>query len=269
MTLGLEKSDAARALISDYLSKQLGRPVEGRLFSNDELSDALAKDAVDFAYITPLAYVKASKGGHVVPLRRALHRGAPSYVSVLFVRDDSPIKTMADLEKTKVAWVQEGSTSGNFVPRAMLRQKQIDPAKYFSEELFMQDHGKVCDAVFFRRADVGATFADVKADGSKTDDAHLAVEGCRASLTADKLSKLRVVYSSDAIPNDLIAVSSQLPKELVAKLSTLIDTLSKQPEGTAVLNDGFHADGFVPAVDGDFNVLRALATLYSDAPAKP
>jgi phosphate/phosphite/phosphonate ABC transporter binding protein len=264
MPLGLDQSQTAASLIGTYFSNELKQPVTARLFTYDELSDALAQGTIDAAYISPLAYVKALKRSPVTVLRKAIHRGTSSYVSVLFVRNDSKIKGLDGLAKKRIAWVQKGSTSGNFIPRAMLAQQRKDAAQFFSEQLYLQDHGKVCEAVYSGTVDAGASFADAKPDGTRPTDDTITVDGCRSSLGDEKVKELRVLYTSELMPNDAVVVRAGFPVALAQRIGAVLDLLPTTRPGSELLHDGFHSDGFVSSNEGDFTHIRRLSDSFKD-----
>ena len=113
---GDEQAVKAKAAIEPYLSTALGCVVTVVVHpSYEALSEALATNAVDLAWITPLAFVQASqKNPDVSALSKAMRRGGGglSYRAVFFARKDAPMKTLADLKGKKMAWVSQSSTSG-------------------------------------------------------------------------------------------------------------------------------------------------------------
>lgn len=255
-TVGIADAQAT----SSYLSKVLGVTVEARLFDYDDLADAIADGKLDFAFMPPLAYVKASKKSKVQLLRQAMHGGSMSYRSVLFVRKDSPIKKTDELRGTKMAWVSGGSTSGRLVPLAWFASRKIDPAEFFATQTSYPNHGKVCKAVFNRDADVGASFSNPKDEGWGT------VDGCKSSLN-DFVSDLRIIYASAAIPNDVVVLRADAPADLTKKLGDAFDHIGQTDEGKDVLRTGFQAEGFYPVTDAVFDPVRDL--LSHVAPPEP
>ena len=255
--VGIERARVATA----YLAKALDADVVPKLFSYEELARALDDGKVDIAFIPPFGYVKAAAGGRLTLVRRATHEGLPDYRAVLFTRRDSAIKSLDDLKGKDVAWVREGSASGNLFPRAWLLQHHLQPATFFAHEQFLGSHNDVCRAVYTGEAWAGASFTD-----ARTDFDHAKVDGCEPAL-GDKVSDLKIVFATDPIPNDVIAVSAKLSPALTAKLAHALDQLPGSEDGRRVLRDGFASEGFVAVSDADFNVVRqALAVL--EPPAK-
>ncbi len=252
---GVETGPVAGA----YLSKVLPANVDVRLFSYDQLADDLAEGKLDFAYLPPLVYVKALKREpRLKLLRKALHRGQATYESVIFVRADSPYMKIADLKGKKIAWVQKGSTSGNLVPRAYLKGQSLEPSTFFSDERFLADHGKVCEAVFGKDVDAGASFADFPPR-----DGVVLVDGC-ASALKDGVKDLRIIYASDPIPNDVIVVSPRAPDNLAERLGQELDKMVTTEEGKAALSAGFKSEGFFAVKDDEFAAVRQVLAVFPD-----
>jgi len=96
--------------------------------------------------------------GNVEPLVTALNEdGVATYLSVMYVRADSPIRSLDDMRGKSLAWSDPNSTSGFLVPRSELREAGIDINTYFSRTGFAggQEQGVV--AVLNRQYDAGVT----------------------------------------------------------------------------------------------------------------
>ena len=254
---GPEHAAKAKALIEPYLSAALGSTVTVVVVAGyEELSEALATGTVDLAWITPLAFVRASqKNSYVQALSKATRRGdnGLSYRSVFIVKKDSPIQSLSELKGKKVAWVSKFSTSGYLFPRELVAKENHDPDKFFSSESFEGDHLSVCKAVREGKADVGATFA-----GGVTDATELKADGCE---DAPPITDFRIIASSGNLPNEVIAVSSDFPQPRLNDVLGAFGRMGKTEEGKKVLKDAFRCSGWGVAVDGDFapvlDLLRA------------
>lgn len=264
---GVEAAAKAKTLIEPYLTTALGSPVTVVILPGyEELSDALATGAVDLAWITPLAFVRASqKNPYVQALSKAMRTGdgGLSYRSVFIVKKDSPLKTLADLKGKKVAWVNKLSASGYLFPRELLAKESHDPAKFFSAESFSGDHPSVCKAVREGKADVGATYA-----AGVGEAAELKADGC---TDAPPVTDFRVVASTGNLPNEVIAASSDFPSPRINDVLGTFGRMGKSPEGKKVLDEAFRCNGWGVAVDGDFapviDLLRAKDVKAMVAPA--
>jgi phosphonate transport system substrate-binding protein len=251
---GEEQAKQAAALIGPYLTKALGSQVTVKVFPTyDELSDALATNNVDLAWITPVAFVRAAqKQRDVTALSKAMRAtdGGLFYRSVFIVKADSKVTDLKGLAGKKVAWVNKLSASGYLFPRALLKEQGLDPDKHFAGEAFGGDHPAVCKAVRDGTADVGATFASESRDG-----AALEATGC---ADAGPVSDFKVIASSSNLPNEVIAHSPEFPPARVNDVVMAFGRMGLSPEGKKLLAEGFRAQGFGVAVEGDFDQVTAL-----------
>ena len=80
--------------LTNYLSKTLGQPVSLKLSPNmgAAISDT-ATGAVDLAYLTPVAYIKAHKKGRAKIIVKTVTKGKASFKLMIVVKQDSPIKS--------------------------------------------------------------------------------------------------------------------------------------------------------------------------------
>lgn len=263
---GEEQAQKAKALIEPYLTKALGSQVTVQLFPTyDELSDALATNKVDLAWITPLAFVQASqKHRDVTALSKAMRAsdGGLFYRSVFIVKADSKVADLKGLQGKKVAWVGKLSASGYLFPRALMKEQGLDPDKVFSNEAFAGDHPAVCKAVRDGSADVGATFAAEPKEGSA-----LEATGCS---DAGPVTDFKVIASTPNLPNEVIAHSPEFPPTRVNDVMMAFGRMGNTADGKKVLADAFRAQGFGVAVEGDFDqVLTLLKTKDVKAKVAP
>jgi phosphonate transport system substrate-binding protein len=251
---GEEQAQKAKALIEPYLTKALGSQVTVQLFPTyDELSDALATNKVDLAWITPLAFVQASqKHRDVTALSKAMRAsdGGLFYRSVFIVKADSKVADLKGLAGKKVAWVGKLSASGYLFPRALLKEQGLDPDKLFAAESFAGDHPSVCKAVRDGTADVGATFAAEPKEGAAPE-----ATGC---TDAGPITDFKVVASTPNLPNEVIAHSPEFPPMRVNDVLIAFGRMGNSADGKKVLADAFRAQGFGVAVEGDFEQVVAL-----------
>lgn len=93
--------------------------------NHDQMVRFIRDGRVD--WVTETAYSAAlleKKAGAEIILRR-WKQGVPSYNSVMFVRKDSQIQSLAELTGTSIAFQHPGSTTGYFVPMSLLRSSGL------------------------------------------------------------------------------------------------------------------------------------------------
>ena len=112
----------AREKIRQYLQKKLGMPVE-MIYTNDYVGviEALRAHKIHMAELPPFAYVIATRSMKLTPIATLGDNGKPvSYQSVIIVKGDSKIKSMADVKaqakNLTFCFVDPASTSGPSYP---------------------------------------------------------------------------------------------------------------------------------------------------------
>jgi phosphonate transport system substrate-binding protein len=261
---GEEPAKKAKSLIEPYLTKTLGSEVTVQIFANpDELSQALADGKVHMAWITPLAFVRASqKSSDVVGLLKAVRQGGGlTYRAAFIVKAGSAMKALADLKGKKVAWVSKSSTSGYLFARELIRKEGENPDTFFSSETFAGDHPSVCKAVREGKADVGATFAAEPVAGKP-----LVANGCE---DAGPVTDFAIVASSPDLPNEVIAAGPAFDLRRQNEVTVAFAKMAKNDAGKQVLKDGFRLEAWAIAVDGDFIPVAELLKPKAAAAPEP
>ena len=241
------KLDAER--LGVLFSAVLHRPVTAEVVGNDELAKAIAAGQGDFAWLSAIQYVEAARLSQlkVAPVAKLIRGGLPFYRSVLFARKTSKLRTPRDLQGQRLAFVREDSAAGYVLPRQVLLGAGLTPEGLKQHGQFLGDHAAVCKAVLEGRADAGATVSNDRAGG--------AIAGC-VETVGPRASELRVIATSDPIPNDVIAVRPAFPAEGYAALRQALLGLVSRPDGQQALAQVFLAGAFVASEDGDFALLR-------------
>ena len=240
--LGSEQAQKDAARLAALLTEALHQQVEAQVVAHDDLPLLLAQGRVDLAWLSSSQYLRARPA---VPVAKLIRGGLPFYRSAVFVRRDG-LKRLTDLKGKRLAFVSEQSGAGY-----LLALQVFGGAGFVEQDLrgrkFLGDHAAVCRAVLDGAADAGATFANDGRGG--------ALAGCAETVGA-RAKELRVLATSDPIPNDVIAARPGAPSQLVAALRSALLALSRTPQGRGETAQIFHADGFAPADDADYAPLR-------------
>lgn len=258
LVLGMARPIGAQAAIfsakslNTHLAGVLGGEVKTRLFDDaDVLGEALAAGAIDIAWLTPPAYVRAAARAAVKPIVRLSRGGYTSYRSVLFVKAASTAKQLEDLKGGSIVWIGPGSASGGLFPKAHLRKLGLDLDTWFGAQSEAPDHREACLAVLEGRADAGATLSDVRPAGEAP-----VVDGCRAAGLDP--TQFRIVANTGEIPNDVLASRADLDADFEAKVKDAFVAMATTEPGRAELRKAFNADGFADVNEDDFEAVRAL-----------
>ncbi len=207
------------------VSDKIGVPIE-QVSSTDYagVTEGVLAGKVDIAMYGPLSYYIAKEAGAKL---RGVAITAPSfgqpgtYQSFLFTKAGrSDINSIADIKGKKVCFGDPESTSGTLFPYLMLADAGIDSQKDITN-VVAGAHDKAILGVVNGSCDAGFAF----------DTIVLSPSGAAAKVAA---SELKIVQKSKPIPNSPIAVRSDLPADLMKKLTAAIvdvDSLYLQANG--------------------------------------
>lgn len=230
--------------MADYLAKRAGRK-QGRFVPVTEYAGviaALKSDQVDVAYLSPLPYAIASGQMKLAPLAMPYVKGKLDYHGILFVRADSPIKTVADLKGKTIAFSDPTSTSGYLLPRRLLEKSGILPQ--LKNTYSAGDGTTVLKAVETGAADCGASYDQVFTVGYKGHP--------------EKMKLMRVIAQTEEIPNGLYVARGDLPADEIEKLRKAFLDMNSDPEGRKVMLKAPN-DKEVPVDDKLFDGVRETA----------
>jgi phosphonate transport system substrate-binding protein len=153
--------------------------------------------------------------------------GTTYYYSVMVVRSDSGIRSLADMKGRSLAWADPNSTSGYLIPSATLKTKGINLADgaYFSKTGFSGGHEQGVVAVLNKQYDAAVTWTSGQGDES---DGY--TRGNLRTMVDRKLLKMSdiaIIWQSGKIPNGPWAVRSALPAELKTSFRDFLLDLPK------------------------------------------
>ena len=229
--------------MAKYLSDAIGIPVTLRI-ANDYAAVIEAQRAgnAQIAFYGPASYARAVMTGvKTVPLVNTRHEtGVTGYYSVLWVRADSPYKSVQDLKGKTLALVDPNSTSGNNAPRYFLSQKEHIPSLegFFGKVFFAGGHQNALLALAQGTADVAANEYFSPTDNMPT---RLAEKGLLKDANGKTLSPsdFRILFKSDLLPEGPYAVLESVPAALREKIrQALLDMPKKAKKTFDLLSDG-------------------------------
>ncbi len=244
-----EKNDATYRPLAEHLARQLGRPV--KLYTVDTwegLAKSLASGETDIALMGPWGYVLANHVAGAQAVASILYDGKPEYFAVMVTHPRSGIKSIADLKGRTFAFGDKGSTSGYLIPYYHFQKNGIDPDTYLGRVLNTK-HQAIEMQVTRGEIDAGA-------DYNRNRDAMISEGLIKAQDSV-------VFWTSDPLPNDAVAVRSELAKDpvFVAKLRAALDAVGPELRRTPNLLPPRYT-GFVAKDDSYYRPIRdaGLAT---------
>jgi phosphonate transport system substrate-binding protein len=250
LTIGFIPAEDSRAMVRqsqaifDIVTKHTGMKVDAFVGSDYNATiEALRAGHIDVALLGPFSYVLATtvapvEAFAVTVIARTMQ---PSYKSIIIAGKDSNINSLADLKGKTFAFVDPGSTSGFMVPSAAFIKAGITPEKDFKQVMYSGGHDATIVSVGSGKVDAGSV-AD-----------RIYERGCAKGL-AD-CNKLKVVWSSPAIPNDPLLYRKNLPEDTKAKIREAffsVKNLAFGEMGTVARFD--------PATDKDYDPIREIAS---------
>ena len=231
--------------IADHLSKSLSVPVE--LAVGDSYGDSidrLERGEYDLVELSPLAYAEASGRMKLRCLVQTIADGSATASGYIFVRDDSPRRTLEDLKGATFGFVDPMSTSGSLLARKLLKDKGFDLERDLGKTEFLGNHEAVLIAVMEGRVDAGATY-----QGS--------FAALRRSKGIDPLT-FRVIAKTPRTPRDILCVRPDLAVEISDAITAALMPLSGRDRAGREILGPLSLNGFKPANDAAYDLVRTV-----------
>jgi phosphonate transport system substrate-binding protein len=227
-----------------YVAKQLGRDFD--LVATTDwagISVALANGQVDLAWMGPWGYILAHDDSGVRAIATAKYDGKPIYHAIV-VCGPGKVKSWPEGAKGKrVSFADVGSTSGWLIPTAWFRTKGINPKEYFAYS-------------------DGATHAanEISVASGQVDCATDFDRNRNAMIESGKLERnaTEVVWQSDPLPNDAIAVPKSFDPALARRIQQMLVEISEAQAKTLLPT---RYTGFVAAGHESYKMIEDAGIL--------
>ncbi len=228
--------------LTKYLSAALQRPVTLKLSPN---MPAAIKDVstnqVELAYLTPVAYLKAKSQGDVQVVVKTVTDHQASFQLMLVTKDDSDIRTVADLTGKRFAFGDKAA----ILQRAVVVGAGM-PLEKLGEYKFIGHYDNIARGVMNGDFDAGIL----------------------KDTTAFKWNGqgLRIIHESPALPPYNIAASKDTPEALVEEIRLAFLALDvRNPEHALVIQAlDKHYTGFARTSDQEYDVIRTLVAPFKE-----
>ncbi len=250
MSMGWAPTVSAKVLraevtpLHDYLGRQLDRPVNVVLATSyGDLADKLVREEVDFAVLPPLLYVRTKERlPDLAPLALKAFDGAVMSDGLLLVRRDQDVRRLEQLEGKRFCLTDKNSTTGNFLPRAYLRSRELDPSTFMGEVHWSGDHIQAIRDLVEGKCDAAATYSG-------------------AILSADRLgvpvSQIRQLTVTGSIPQDVVCASGKTtPEEREKMKAALLSFDPMEVSGERMFGTTQRISGFSEVQDTLYDELR-------------
>jgi phosphonate transport system substrate-binding protein len=210
--------------------------------------EAFGTNRADVASLNTYGYIIAREKYGVEARLMTERFGERTYRAQFLARAGSGIKTLADLNGKKIAFVDPASISGYLLPMKYLNDRKIKP----KETMFAMKHDNVVTMIYQGQVDAGATFYSPPAE-NQIQDARRLVK----TQFPDVEEKVKIIALTSDIPNDPIIFRKDLPEAMVQKICDQLIKFAATQEGQRVLKQLSSVTGLVPTTDKDYDETRA------------
>ena len=230
-----------------YLEKALSRPI--RAFAATDYAgvvEALRYGSADVGFMGPLQYVLANEQAGAYPILGEIYDGSSTYTSRIFVRKDSGIATIEDLEDKTMAFVDPISSSGFLYPLDIFTRKGLVEDRDHMDDFF--------DRVYFAGGDEQA----MRAVLNGFVDAAGVGQFSYNLLRPEERDQITEIATSQPIPSHCVVVRKGLDKKDVEALRSSLLALN---EGTDrhLLKYLYNVDGYVTVEEATYRPVARLA----------
>jgi phosphonate transport system substrate-binding protein len=212
--------------LADYLSQECGIRIKLKILTRyGNIVSNFVSLGMDGAFFGSFTYTLAHrKLGVEVLARPEGPDGTSTYHGLLFVRQDSGVRTIRDMEGKRFAFVDKATTAGYLLPLAYFKRHGVkDYTSYFKETYFTGTHQDAIYDVLNKKADIGAAKNTIYKRISNAD----------RRIT----NELVILEKSPDVPENGLAVRKGLDDSLKNRLKEALLTMHDDPTGKNILRD--------------------------------
>lgn len=230
---------------------------EGRiLMARDvqQMNSYLRRGLVDWVTETAGNAMRLQQRAQARPLLLTERGGVSRYRSMFFVRGDSDIHGLADLDGHTVAFQRSASTSAYLVPAMALLDAGLHP------EIVLSPRDRPS------RDTVGYVFAGTESNMSAWVHKRVVDAGVISNLEWDDPKVLpeafkrdfRVIHETEEYPRALELVRSGMEPKVEARLREVLLHAVDDPEGREAMRQFFRTSRFLPVDDASMRALQRI-----------
>lgn len=233
--------------LAAYLSRKLGIKVKLTILSKyGDIIDRFVARKMNGAFFGGFTALLAVEKLSVEPVARPVNLdGSSSVQSLIFVRNDSGIKTVRDMKGRRMVFVDRATVSGYLFALSFLRENGVrDVDGFFKEYFFTGSHDSAIYSVLDNRADIGT--ADSK------------VYQRMVEKDPSIRHELSIVARSGDFPGTILCLRRDMPEKTRESIKAILLNMEKEPEGRDVLKK-LGAIKFITAGNEDFRPIFEIA----------
>jgi phosphonate transport system substrate-binding protein len=209
-----EDTKKAYTPVFAYLAKQLGADFDLAATTDwAGLAVAMGSGQLDLAWMGPWGYVIANNSTDCQAVATVKYDDKPVYYAIIIARPDIAVTKFPDDTKGKsISFADLGSTSGWLIPSYYAKEVwKIDP------KAFWQYREGATHAA--NEISVGAGQVDMATDFDRNRNAMIAAGNVKPDAN-------KIVWTSDALPNDAIALPKGTSKQLQDEVQKILTAIT-------------------------------------------
>lgn len=215
---------SAYTRLLDRMGQMLEMPIEfEQRRTYREVNDLLISGRLDAALLCTGGYLDLERRarGAVEVVAVPVMGGQASYQSLIIVPASSGVRDLEDLKGKRFAFTDELSFSGRAYAQTLLRERKVDPDRFFGSVAYTGSHDRSIEAVANGLVDGAAVHGAVLAQMEERDP----------SLAR----RIRIVHRSPPLGAMPIVVSKRVPAAVRARLREVLLALHRDPDAAASL----------------------------------
>jgi len=233
--------------LTKYLFRKTGAKIELKILPRyGNIIDNFESARMDGAFFGSFTYTLAhAKVGVEVIARPVALDNTSTYHGLIFVRNDSGIRTAADMKGKRFAFVDKATTAGYLLPLEYFHKHGVSNYKgYLKEAYFAGTHEDAIQDVLNRKADIGAAKNTVFERLAKADPRIL--------------QELVVLERSPEVPENALALRKDIDASVRGRLKDALLTMHRDPDGKKVLEQ-FGAQRFIETRNEEYDTVVKYA----------
>ncbi len=236
--------------VVQYLEERLGVDIE-HFAATDYAGvvEALRHGTADAGFMGPLQYVMAHHQAGARALLGEVYNGSPTYVSRIFVRKDSGLKSLEDLRNRSMAFVDPISSSGYMYPLDAFKDAGLIKSRDDADGFFRQ--------VYFAGGDEQA----LRAVLNNFVDAAGIGQYAFNLLRPEERDQVIPIGESRPIPSHCVVVRKELDDKLADGLRDALLALN-EGDRRELLQQLYNVDGYVVVDHDTYAPVEAVAREY-------
>ena len=226
------------------VAEQVGADYELEVSSDYAgLAVSLASGKTDMAWMGPFGYVLAADKGGAEAIATVEYDGRPVYHSIVVAPKDTKVKDYPrDAKGLRMSFAEAASTSGWLIPTYLLKQDGIDPKTWFD-----YSEGAAHPA---QETAVATGKVDLATDFDRNRNAMIEAGTIKAEDSV-------IVWMSPELPNDAIAVRTDLDADLVEDLEQAVLAVEHDGKANGLLPKNY--TGFVESTESTYELIIEAA----------